>query len=122
MANASSRSSTRPIRCPSAPTSEPVAAAAAGAARMFRGDPGCNSTRFVECLRPPELKVRTPAHTKHLGWYLEFVFRVAHPMCSSMFGKRAMLPSPTLSRKLATRIMAFFALRRIVSSRLTFRQ
>ena len=25
---------------------------------------------------PLELKVRTPAHTKHLGWYLEFEFRV----------------------------------------------
>ena len=23
----------------------------------------------------PELKVSTPAHTKHLGWYLEFEFR-----------------------------------------------
>ena len=29
-------------------------------------------------LCPPELKVRTPAHTKHLGWYLEFEFRVTH--------------------------------------------
>ena len=25
---------------------------------------------------PPELKVRAPAHTKHLGWYLEFESRV----------------------------------------------
>ena len=25
---------------------------------------------------PPELKVRTPAHTKHSGWYLEFESRV----------------------------------------------
>ena len=23
-------------------------------------------------LCPPELKVSTPAHAKHLGWYLEF--------------------------------------------------
>ena len=29
-------------------------------------------------LRHPELKVSTPAHTKHLGWYVEFEFRVAH--------------------------------------------
>ena len=27
-------------------------------------------------LCPPKLKVRTPAHAKHLGWYLEFEFRV----------------------------------------------
>ena len=26
----------------------------------------------------PELKVSTPAHTKYLGWYLEFEFRVTH--------------------------------------------
>ena len=25
---------------------------------------------------PAELKLRTPAHTKHLGWYLEFESRV----------------------------------------------
>ena len=29
-------------------------------------------------LCPPKLKVRTPAHTKHLGWYLGFQFRVTH--------------------------------------------
>ena len=23
-------------------------------------------------VRPPELKVSTPAHSKHLGWYVEF--------------------------------------------------
>ena len=28
-------------------------------------------------LRHPELKVSTPAHAKHLGWYLEFKFRAA---------------------------------------------
>ena len=27
----------------------------------------------------PELKVSTPAHTKHLGWYLEFEFRCHSP-------------------------------------------
>ena len=27
---------------------------------------------------PPELKVRTPAHTKNLGWYVEFESRVTH--------------------------------------------
>ena len=27
---------------------------------------------------PPELKVSTPAHTKHLGWYVGFEFRVTH--------------------------------------------
>ena len=26
-------------------------------------------------VRHPEPKVSTPAHTKHLGWYLEFEFR-----------------------------------------------
>ena len=29
-------------------------------------------------LRHPELKVRTPAHTKQLGWYVEFESRVTH--------------------------------------------
>ena len=29
-------------------------------------------------MRPPKLKVRTPAHTKQLGWYLEFEFQVKH--------------------------------------------
>ena len=27
---------------------------------------------------PPELKVRTPEYTKHLGWYVEFESRVTH--------------------------------------------
>ena len=27
----------------------------------------------------PELKVRTPAHTKQLGWHVEFESRVMHP-------------------------------------------
>ena len=30
------------------------------------------------CVCPPEIKVRTPAHTKQLGWYVEFEFRVTH--------------------------------------------
>ena len=30
----------------------------------------------VRC--PPELKFRTPAHTKHLGWYLEFELGVTN--------------------------------------------
>ena len=30
------------------------------------------------CVPPPELKVRTPAHTKQPGWYLEFESRVTH--------------------------------------------
>ena len=34
-------------------------------------------------LCPPELKVRTPAHTKHQGWHLEFEFRVTHRPVSS---------------------------------------
>ena len=29
-------------------------------------------------LRPPQLKVSTQAHTKHLGWCAEFEFRVTH--------------------------------------------
>ena len=32
----------------------------------------------VSRICPPELKVRTPAHTKHLGWYNEFEFQVTH--------------------------------------------
>ena len=35
----------------------------------------CLSHLFAQCI-PPELKVRTPAHTKHMGWYLEFESRV----------------------------------------------
>ena len=27
---------------------------------------------------PPELKVKTAAHAKHLGWYLDFESRVMH--------------------------------------------
>ena len=34
-----------------------------------------------QVLRPPEPKVSTPAHTKHLGWYLEFEFRVSTRSC-----------------------------------------
>ena len=30
-------------------------------------------------VRPPELKVRTPAHTKQLGWDVEFEFRGTAP-------------------------------------------
>ena len=33
---------------------------------------------------PPELKVRTPAHTKQLGWYVEFEFRVTHRFIESI--------------------------------------
>ena len=32
--------------------------------------------RFYQTVCPPELKVRTPARTKHLGWYVEFEFWV----------------------------------------------
>ena len=35
-----------------------------------------NGTCLGSSVCPPELKVRTPAHTEHLGWYLEFKFRV----------------------------------------------
>ena len=35
---------------------------------------GCSAAAVVS-LRHPELKVSTPAHTKHIGWYLEFEFR-----------------------------------------------
>ena len=30
-------------------------------------------------MRSPGLKVSTPAHTKQLGWCVEFEFRVTHP-------------------------------------------
>ena len=33
---------------------------------------------------PPELKVRTPAHTEHPGWYLEFESRVTRREVSAM--------------------------------------
>ena len=32
----------------------------------------------IPALRPPELKISTPAHTKHLGRCVEFEFRVTH--------------------------------------------
>ena len=35
-------------------------------------------SRLAGSLCPPELKVRTPAHTKQLGWYVEFESRVTH--------------------------------------------
>ena len=37
---------------------------------------------------PPELKVRTPAHTKHLGWYLVFESRVTHRSRGRALGSR----------------------------------
>ena len=38
--------------------------------------------------RHPELKDSTPAHTKHLGWYVEFEFRVTHgPFRFRRFGQ-----------------------------------
>ena len=43
-----------------------------------RGRPGGGETRGLDVapVRHPELKVNTPAHTKHLGWYAEFESRV----------------------------------------------
>ena len=38
-----------------------------------------NEVRTVLC--PPEPKVRTPAHTRQLGWYLEFESRVTQCVC-----------------------------------------
>ena len=35
----------------------------------------CRALHLALRYFPPKLKVRTPAHTKHLGWYLEFEFR-----------------------------------------------
>ena len=46
---------------------------------------------------PPELKVRTPAHTKHSGWYLEFESRVTHsgaPLRSMLTPPRIAGPRP----------------------------
>ena len=31
--------------------------------------------KYLRPVRPPKLKVSTPAHTKHLGWYVEFEIR-----------------------------------------------
>ena len=54
------------------PRSQPGAREAAGG-----GDPsGEPGLRCADGLCPPELKVRTPAHTKQLGWYVEFESRV----------------------------------------------
>ena len=43
-----------------------------GFEEMSKGKLGHNKS-----VRHPELKVGTPAHAKHLGWYLESEFRVA---------------------------------------------
>ena len=37
-----------------------------------------SSLQNYNTICPPELKVRTPAHTKQLGWYLEFESRVTY--------------------------------------------
>ena len=55
--------------------------------RIFEGLQGIGQTRrscsspartSQTCLYPPKLKVRTPAHTKQLGWYVDFESRVTH--------------------------------------------
>ena len=53
-------------------------------------------TRPALCV-PRTLKVRTPAHTKHLGWYLEFEFRVTR-QCEGVSGTPFARPSASLPR------------------------
>ena len=43
---------------------------------VIRNGLGDWAVKFLAEVRHPELKVSTPAHTKHLGWYIEFEFRV----------------------------------------------
>ena len=43
-------------------------------------------------VRHPELKVSTLAHTKHLGWYFDFEFRVTQGMTTTMTVRA---PTPT---------------------------
>ena len=46
-----------------------------------------NEFTGLDAVRHPELKVRTPAHTKHPGWYLEFEFRLTQVMESATLGR-----------------------------------
>ena len=41
---------------------------------------------------PPELKVRTPVHTKQLGWYVEFESRVTQNQKIAAIGSTAIVP------------------------------
>ena len=50
--------------------------------------PRAQTSTAILC--PPGLKIRTPAHTKHPGWCLEFEFRVTHP------SKESSVPDATL--------------------------
>ena len=61
-----------PLRCLTA--SGRSAAGVGGVGGVCSG----SSAAAVLSLRHPELKVSTPAHTKHLGWYLEFEFQGTH--------------------------------------------
>ena len=40
--------------------------------------PGSDAQPLPDLSCPPELKVSTPAHTKQLGWHVEFESRVTH--------------------------------------------
>ena len=49
--------------------------------------PGKSTKAAVPCsCAPPGTQSRTPAHTKHLGWYLEFEFRVTHRDAADVHG------------------------------------
>ena len=52
----------------------PAAAPAGG--RQLGGGGGGGRASGHRRYAPPELKVSTPAHAEHLGWHLEFEFRV----------------------------------------------
>ena len=43
---------------------------------------------------PPELKVRTPPHTKYLGWCLEFEFRVTQGRDAAAIAELLRGPDP----------------------------
>ena len=55
-----------------------LAPGANGGSEQSAGTCTCSSEPQPDWVRHPELKVSTPAHAKHLGWHVEFEFRVTH--------------------------------------------
>ena len=54
-------------------------------ATITEGIGASNHKRKGAVCCPPELRVRTPAHAKQLGWYVEFESRVTRGTCSGTF-------------------------------------
>ena len=65
----------------------PLARAEAEAAERRRRDVAAWRAGKIAARRrvPPELKVMAPAHTKHLGWHVEFESRVTHLRSKNCF-------------------------------------